>query len=89
MLSFLHRWDEEHHDGEQLLSKKKFTFFKKSRYQNTEQQGGCSCNLYIIALQPFTLLQETKNSNLFDKKLYSRETSRERYSTIQHENWLG
>ena len=69
--------------------KKSLHFLKKSTYQNIEQQGGCSGNLYIIALQPFPLLQETKKSNLFDKKLYSRETSRERYSTIQHENWLG
>ena len=37
-----------HHDGEQLLFLKKS--FKKSTYQNTEQEEGYSCNLCIIAL---------------------------------------
>ena len=37
-----------HHDGEQLLFWKKVK--KKSTYQNTEQEEGYSCNLYIIAL---------------------------------------
>ena len=35
-------------------------------YQNTEQQEACSCNLCIIARN--NILEETKNSNLFDKK---------------------
>ena len=58
MLSFLHRWDYcwqcefdtdvkignyyHHHDGEELR------FYKKVYIKNTEQKGGCSCNLYII-----------------------------------------
>ena len=54
----LHRWDYcwkcefdtdikiqsyYNHDGEQLL------FYKKSTHQNTDQEEGCPCNIYIIA----------------------------------------
>ena len=82
-LSFLHRWDycwkcesdtdievENYyqHDGEQL------GFYKKSTYQNTEQ------DVFVI----FTL-QDTKNSNLFDKNCPQEDVT----CHIQHEeSWL-
>ena len=64
MLSFLCRWDYcwkcefdtdvkidvrifYHHDGEPL------GFNKKGTSQNTEQEKGCSCNLYIARNEEF------------------------------------
>ena len=73
MLSFLHRWDycwkcefdidvkienHNHHDGEQLL------FYKKVHIKTQSKKK----DVFVI----FMLLQETKNSNLFDKN-YAQE----------------
>ena len=47
------------------LDREQLGFYKKVNNKNREQKEGCSCNL---------ILQETKNSNLFDKNgSYSRE----------------
>ena len=86
MLSFLHRWDYwkcefdtdvnienyYHHHEEHLL------FYKKVHMKT--QSNKKSCNLCI------TVLQETKNSNLFDKKCTQENVK----CHIQHEeSWFG
>ena len=97
MLSFLHRWDYcwkcefdtdvkiencNHHDGEQLFFLKKYiSRHRAKRRIFLWSLYYCFKMLYIIA--------RTKNQ-IYLIKLYSRETSRERYALIQHEqNWLG
>ena len=88
-LSFLHRWDYcwkcefdinvkienyNHHDGEQLL------FFKKVHIKTQ-----CKKKDVLVI---FILLQEMKNSNLFDKNVRCHNSTW-RKLTWMNRNWTG
>ena len=87
-LSFLHRWDYcwkcefdidvkienyNHHDGEQLL------FYKKVHIKTQSKKK----DVLVI----FILLQETKNSNLFDKNC-AQENVKCHNLTWRKLNWM-
>ena len=96
MLAFLHRWgycwkcefdtdvkieNYNHHDGEQLL------FYKKTHIK-TQRKKKDVVEIFIIL---YYIMQETKNSNLFDKNCTQekpQENVKCHNSTWRKLNWI-